>query len=719
MDEKKHKCNYCGSEHVHVSDATTHELNKEEWIFLIGSCLIIYFFSGEKGFIKYIYYVDLVLLVIFGVRVYREEETLKNRFKLHCHDCGREYYFFENESSNVNPPVNEEKIEEIPEPELPAEDLKNISKNEDKNSVIENYLVQTQDFIDFISKVAMKICEVEFENPTYRNFNKVVLKNDSDDKMDFYIVNRKILNDYFISETDKIIASTFPKKYGKDYLINLDGIVKAGEDDSVSNETLAEILDEYFEILYSFLKKDLLEYAERKFSVTLSYDEKYNTIDVERQNLDEIEKNNSEARVNEDNQEMHRKIHAKVNENKQEMHRKIHILAEKIYDEQYSDCDEEKLFDINKILTDYVRMEAQVKCREKFSKKYPKELAECRYNIDRLMFGELLSSEERDELLLEFSEVILQVVDNDLPKIISKRFPKPKNENVHKNNDDDEKKEKELLYFQFDESMKQIFSIIGSACDIVFEHISFEDFPPEDDPIEIVDNDIKSFYRNNLNEISSKILSDKYSLEYLANGGRITEIFKDKNLSADTVKNIVVDYKNICGNVLKKDLFKHIKQKYGVEMILNDDLEVEVVQKKKSESNKNGGKDFNSMYQNAVKKIYSEKRDVKNLLNYGGLAELEKTLFKNEKIILVLLASESLYKEDANILKDMLSDDILVLTDKRLLYLQKKLFGTRVFETPRQAFSKIVWDGNRVKFNDLDIYSSESNILKEQIYSMM
>lgn len=726
MSDKK-ICQYCGSKNIYISEAKTHELSKDEWIFLIISCLILWLLHDVKGFLGYLVYIDIAILFVWGVGVYREEEEIKNRFKVHCHDCGKDYYFFKNEVESNSPPVNEDDIPEFKEMRQSLEELKKIKENKNKTSeyinlilvlkkilnekikdrgtVIDNAIEYATNQRNFIAEIAKKICDDTSSKYTQEWFTSVY-----DD-----------LNKYRLDEVNKIVADIFPKKYKKSYLTDFEGILKkAGGDYSISKENLSKIYEEYFEIVDMFLKTDLIEYANKKYNISLYYDEKNNQILIEQ--AKNIQQNSDEIKQDK----------LKISRNFEKMHKKIFIIANSIFNEKYPDSVEEKLSEIIKTLTDYVRMEAIINITAFILKKYPKEFKECGNNIDKLLSSNLISDEEQNEIVLEFSEINLQVVDNNLAEFISEKFYNVEDEN--KINEENEKAKKDL-YFKYDEFNKELFSKVNDICYIVFDNISFDDFDEKDDPIEIVDFIVKGFFTTKSNMIFDEILLKKYSLKYdkISNNEikvSMVEVLKDKKISAETAEKILNDFAVVCYKVLYTDLLEFIKQKYNIEIALNNDGVFELVQKeksisevapvrKKSKSNKNVGDDFNSIYQNVVRKIYSNKREVDYLLNYGGLDKLKETLFKNEKIILVLIASESLDSEDSSILKNMLSDDILVLTDKRLLYLQKKLFGTRVFETPRQEFSKIIWEDDKIKFNDLLIYVHESSILKEKIYEIM
>ena len=63
--------------------------------------------------------------------------------------------------------------------------------------------------------------------------------------------------------------------------------------------------------------------------------------------------------------------------------------------------------------------------------------------------------------------------------------------------------------------------------------------------------------------------------------------------------------------------------------------------------------------------------------------------------------------------------DILVLTNRRLIYLRNKLSGTIVNDISVKQFNQIIFEDDRIRFNNLLIYSDKMKNLKEKMYDMM
>ena len=284
-------------------------------------------------------------------------------------------------------------------------------------------------------------------------------------------------------------------------------------------------------------------------------------------------------------------------------------------------------------------------------------------------------------------------------------------------------------------------------------------------------DDINNFFFHGTQKIISENFPQKYSISYINSHENIAKMLKDSSIVANTVENILVEYIEICSSFLRNDLIEYVNREYNVKLALNernavidvgkieklkseidldsiaDKIILEMMQEKSTQerptqekstrkrtnkahstinsdnenrkNNTSNEEDFNSMYLNAVRKNYSDNTDIERFLNYGGLDKLRETLFDSEKIILVSNAHESLYSEKSSLAKNMLSDDIVVLTNKRMLYLRKKLFGTLVDDIALRQFSKIIFEENVLKFGDLEIYVQKMKSLKERVYDMM
>ena len=131
---------------------------------------------------------------------------------------------------------------------------------------------------------------------------------------------------------------------------------------------------------------------------------------------------------------------------------------------------------------------------------------------------------------------------------------------------------------------------------------------------------------------------------------------------------------------------------------------------------------FEAYYEYVVKRIYAhDKREADYLLSWGGKSKLQKTLFENEKFRMISFAM------NAGIgMAVFVSDEVLVITDKRLLFLEKKLLGTLVTEVSlKQAFQMLEWQSNDTlvikteKPVKICIPDKTLNIIKEILYDYM
>lgn len=127
---------------------------------------------------------------------------------------------------------------------------------------------------------------------------------------------------------------------------------------------------------------------------------------------------------------------------------------------------------------------------------------------------------------------------------------------------------------------------------------------------------------------------------------------------------------------------------------------------------------FERMYQDVIRADYAnDVALIKSLLNFGGKDKLQQILFDTEKILAIAEAM----KEGS--VASFILDNILVLTNKRLLFLEKKLFGTLVTEIAlKKAIASMEWSNNNlhVKTSEgyLNVYVFESGIdnVKDVLY---
>lgn len=87
--------------------------------------------------------------------------------------------------------------------------------------------------------------------------------------------------------------------------------------------------------------------------------------------------------------------------------------------------------------------------------------------------------------------------------------------------------------------------------------------------------------------------------------------------------------------------------------------------------------DFEEMYETIVDRDFAgyEKKKYR-LRRFGGKEKLRELLFPSEEILAMAFGM----KDDEGMLAQLISDDVLFLTDKRLLYIQSKALGTLVHE---------------------------------------
>lgn len=87
--------------------------------------------------------------------------------------------------------------------------------------------------------------------------------------------------------------------------------------------------------------------------------------------------------------------------------------------------------------------------------------------------------------------------------------------------------------------------------------------------------------------------------------------------------------------------------------------------------------DFEKMFEAIIERDFAgyEKKQYR-LRRFGGKEKLRELLFPSEEILTMGFGT----KDDEGMLTQLISDDVLVITDKRLLYIQSKALGTLVHE---------------------------------------
>lgn len=124
---------------------------------------------------------------------------------------------------------------------------------------------------------------------------------------------------------------------------------------------------------------------------------------------------------------------------------------------------------------------------------------------------------------------------------------------------------------------------------------------------------------------------------------------------------------------------------------------------------------FESMYQKVIQADYGSDTKLANrLLNFGGKDKLRHILFDAEKILTVAEAWKS-SKSFSSFMMSLVLDDMLVLTNRRFLFLGKRMFGTLVTEVPlKKAMSSMKWRDNHLHIEapeeELDIYVTDECI---------
>ena len=135
---------------------------------------------------------------------------------------------------------------------------------------------------------------------------------------------------------------------------------------------------------------------------------------------------------------------------------------------------------------------------------------------------------------------------------------------------------------------------------------------------------------------------------------------------------------------------------------------------------------FENMYKNAIYKDYgSDKETIEALLNWGGKEKLNKTLFERETIQLIVPALNA----SNGFATSLISNEAVILTDKRLLFLENKLLGTLVTEISLKEASRLLqWKGNHSLLilnnngrKKVEIFFDDNyiDLIKEELYEYM
>lgn len=131
---------------------------------------------------------------------------------------------------------------------------------------------------------------------------------------------------------------------------------------------------------------------------------------------------------------------------------------------------------------------------------------------------------------------------------------------------------------------------------------------------------------------------------------------------------------------------------------------------------------FEKMYRDVINNEYGNNEEIKDsLMDWGGKGKLQKTLFDSEVIQVIVPAMNS-----SNGMATFVSDEAVILTDKRFLFLESKLFGTLVTEVSlREASRLLQWKSEKTLQiqNDkkVEVYFGDEAIelIKEKLYDYM
>lgn len=133
---------------------------------------------------------------------------------------------------------------------------------------------------------------------------------------------------------------------------------------------------------------------------------------------------------------------------------------------------------------------------------------------------------------------------------------------------------------------------------------------------------------------------------------------------------------------------------------------------------------FEKMYQSVINQEYgSDEKKIKSLMRWGGKGKLQKVLFSSETIRKIIPAMNA-----SNGMATFVSDEVAILTDKRFLFLESKMFGTIVTEVSlREASILLRWKNENTLqiLNDpkkpVNVFFNNENLdlIKEDLYEYM
>ena len=137
-------------------------------------------------------------------------------------------------------------------------------------------------------------------------------------------------------------------------------------------------------------------------------------------------------------------------------------------------------------------------------------------------------------------------------------------------------------------------------------------------------------------------------------------------------------------------------------------------------TNVSGTPSFDAMYDGVIRRDFSSNSSARGkLINFGGKNKLREIMMNGE---LILAMSPAMNVKNG--LATLVSDDVLVVTNKRLILLEKKIFGTVVSEVPlRACINSLEWHNSNLYFATsrmrMNVYVDDSGIgkIKEALYN--
>ena len=257
----ENKCLHCGSMNISINEAESYDPSKNEWILILVLLAVLYFADGM------IRNIAGVGTIIFFYHLYQKEKKCKNRFKLHCFDCGEDFYFYDYSKKESSENANSLDLSNL---NLEDDSISTASKVNSKLSAAKAGIIEG---IQAGSKNNTIDSSRNNINKMLENIVTAIYKEKFSDEVG-NAANRfneisKDISKFIISESNAKFITIIQQKYPDIPVRKNDTAESLFNNSSISNNIKQDMTIEYYKLYDEIIKGSLVEYVEDKYDVSI------------------------------------------------------------------------------------------------------------------------------------------------------------------------------------------------------------------------------------------------------------------------------------------------------------------------------------------------------------------------------------------------------------------------------------------------------------------